>query len=139
MLRHCRRPRLTAPACAVGKAHGSISTARRRRRSLIGFFGNSVSQRPRKKDRVAKNETCEPFICRAYRRTREVLTQRRDQRDADYDPLFDEEKAEFHVCDVAILREELRHLAQLERKLVSRVNRERARPFLRLHSLGSTE
>jgi DNA polymerase-1 len=64
-----------------------------------------------------------PFtlVCRAYRRIKEALAQRREQRDADYDPLFDEEMAEFRVCHVAILREELRYLAHLERKLLHAV------------------
>jgi hypothetical protein len=62
--------------------------------------------------------TGEPLVCRAYRRVKAALAQRREQRDANYDPMFDEEMAEFHVCDVAILREELRHLAHLERKLM---------------------
>jgi hypothetical protein len=59
-------------------------------------------------------ETGKPLVCRAYQRIREALVQRR----VDYDPLFDEEKAEFHVCDVAMLWDELRQLARLERKLV---------------------
>ena len=55
-------------------------------------------------------KTCEPLNARAYQRIKKALAQRREQRDAEYDPLFDEEKAEFNVCDVAILQDEVRHL-----------------------------
>jgi hypothetical protein len=63
-------------------------------------------------------ETGEPHIARAWRRVREVLRVRREERDFGYEPQLDEEKAEFHVCDIALLWDELRHLARLKEKLV---------------------
>lgn len=65
-----------------------------------------------------EEDTGEPSLCRAHRRINEVLCVRRENRPALYDPIGDEERALFHVNDVAIIAARLQELEQLEERLI---------------------
>jgi hypothetical protein len=57
----------------------------------------------------------EPSLARAHRRIKQALRARRDRRSSGYDPIFDTERIEFHVNDVALLQARLELAHWLER------------------------
>jgi hypothetical protein len=72
-------------------------------------------------EQLDDSKTGEPFVFRALRRVKDVLKKRREDRPADYDPIFDDELAEFHINDIAILTARLNELLRLEERLIQAI------------------